>query len=96
MSNVGHITDKAANIFEELGLPDAENLRLRAQLMMAIRQFVDESGLTQAKAAKALGTTQPRLNDVLKGRIDKCTIDRLVLMLEQVGRHVELKVSNAA
>ncbi|VAX10799.1 hypothetical protein MNBD_GAMMA26-2048 [hydrothermal vent metagenome] len=96
MKNIGHVTAKNLNIFEELGLPDAENLRLRAQLMVAIRQFFDESGLTQAKAASVLGTTQPRLNDVLKGRIDKCSIDRLVLMLGRVGGHVELTVSIAA
>lgn len=91
-----HITPAGANIFEELGLPDAENLKLRAQLMMEVRRYVEESSLTQAAAAKAMKTTQPRLNEVLKGKIGKCSIDRLVQMLAEVGRHVSIKVSKAA
>ncbi len=93
---IEHITPVGANIFEDLGLPDAENLKLRAQLMMEVRQYVEESGLTQVAAAKTLKTTQPRLNDILKGRIGKCTIDRLVQMLAEVGRHVSITVSKAA
>jgi len=93
---IEHITPAGANIFEELGLPDAENLKLRAQLMMEVRRYVEESGLTQVAAAKAMKTTQPRLNNVLKGKIEKCTIDRLVQMLAEVGWHVSIKVSKAA
>ena len=91
-----HITPADANIFDELGLPDAENLKLRAQLMMEVRQYVDESDLTQAAVARAMKTTQPRLNEVLKGKIGKCSIDGLVQMLAEVGRHVTIKVSKAA
>ena len=96
MKRKQHVTPADANIFEELGLEDAENLRLRAQLMVAVREYVEGSQLTQTAAARELGTTQPRLSDVLHGRIDKCSIDRLVRMLDAVGRHVELKVSMAA
>ncbi|MCU7890503.1 MAG: helix-turn-helix domain-containing protein [Candidatus Thiodiazotropha sp. (ex Ustalcina ferruginea)] len=90
---IEHITRANANVFEDLGLPDAENLKLRAQLMMEIRNFVNESGMTQTKAAMALKTTQPRLNEVLNGRIDKCTIDRLVQMLAEVGMHVNITIT---
>jgi predicted XRE-type DNA-binding protein len=93
---IKHITPAGANIFEELGLPDAENLKLRAQLMMEVRRYVDESGLTQVAAAQAMKTTQPRLNNILKGKIQKCTIDRLVQILAEVGWHVSIKVSKAA
>ena len=92
---IEHITPAGANIFGELGLPDAENLRLRAQLMMEVRRYVEESGLTQAAAARALKTTQPRLNEVMKGRIEKCSIDRLVQMLAEVGRHVSITIKAA-
>ena len=74
----------------------AENLRLRSALMIAISQFVEETGLTQAQAADKLGTTQPRLNDVIKGRIEKCTVDRLVNMLAQAGHRVDLSIHRAA
>lgn len=75
---------------------EAANLRLRSQLMMAISDYVEKSGLTQADAARKLGTTQPRLNDVLKGKIEKCTVDRLVNMLTAVGYKVQLNVQQAA
>ena len=75
---------------------EAENLKLRSLLMVEIDRYVKESGLTQAEAAKLMKTTQPRLNDVLQGKIEKCTIDRLVNMLAAVGRHVSLHVSDAA
>ena len=55
----------------------AANLKLRSSLMMEISKFVKKHKLTQTEAAEKLGTTQPRLNDVLKGKIDKCTVDRL-------------------
>lgn len=74
----------------------AANLKLRAQLMMEVSEYVKQSGLTQAEAAKRLGTTQPRLNDLLKGRIEKCTVDRLVNMLAAVGYKVNLDISHAA
>ncbi len=93
---IEHITPADANIFKELGLPDAENLKLRAQLIMEVRRYVEESGLTQSDAAKSLKTTQPRLNEILKGKIEKCTIDRLVQMLASVGRQVTITVSKAA
>ena len=54
---IKHTTPAGANIFEELSLPDAENLKLRAQLMMEVRRYVEESGLTQVAAAKAMKTT---------------------------------------
>jgi len=74
----------------------AENLKLRSMLMMEIDHYFKASKLTQAEAAKRMHTTQPRLNDVLRGKIEKCTIDRLVNMLAAVGRHVSIRVSDAA
>jgi len=72
------------------------NLKLRSELMMKVSEYVEQSGLTQSQAAKHLGTTQPRLNDVLKGKIEKCTVDRLVNMLSAVGYKVNLSISHAA
>lgn len=74
----------------------AASLRLRSQLMMEASEYVKQSGLAQAEAAGKLGTTQPRLNDVMKGKIEKYTVDRLVNMLAAVGYTVNLNVSHAA
>lgn len=74
----------------------AANLKLRSQLMMEVTEYVRQSGLTQTDAAAALGISQPRLNDVLKGKIEKCTVDRLVNMLAAIGYRVDLRISHAA
>jgi predicted XRE-type DNA-binding protein len=90
------ITESSGNVFEDLKLPDAENLKLRSQLMIEIELYIKEHHLTQAEAAKRMHTTQPRINDIVQGRIEKCTIDRLVNMLSAVDRHVSLSVDKAA
>jgi len=74
----------------------AANLRLRSQLMMEVSEFVKQSGLTQAEAVQKLGTTQPRLGDVMQGKIEKCTVDRLTNMLAAIGYTVNLNVSHTA
>jgi predicted XRE-type DNA-binding protein len=90
------ITESSGNVFEDLELPDAENLKLRAQLMIEIEQYIEQHGLTQREAAKRMHTTQPRINDIVQGRIEKCTVDRLVNMLAAVGHHISLSVDRAA
>jgi len=86
------------NIFDHLDFDpaEAESLRLRSELMRAIEAHVIQSGLTQAQAAKTLGVSQPRLNDLLRGRIGKFSLDALVNMLAAMGRKVQLTVRKAA
>ena len=91
-----YTTPSDGNIFADLNLPDAENLKLRSELMIAIRKWVKDTGLTQAEAAKRLNTTQPILNDVIRGRYERFTIDRLVNMLDATGLRVSVSVSKAA
>ena len=74
----------------------AANMRLRAELMVQIERHVRDSGLSQADAAKALGVTQPRLSDLLRGRIDKFSLDALVNMLGRAGKEVSVRVRKAA
>ena len=70
----------SGNVFRDLGFPaeEARNLLLRSQIMICIEQFVERSGLTQARVAARLGLTQPRLNALLKGKIDQFSLDALV------------------
>ena len=88
----------SGNVFVDLGFAsdEAHNLLLRSELMMRVARFVKVSGLTQKQAAVRLGITQPRLNDVLKGRIDKFSMDALVNMLAKAGLRVKLTVRKAA
>ena len=88
----------SGNIFLDVGFDkvEAENLRLRAALMMRIEDWVKASGLTQAAAAKVLGLTQPRLNAMLKGRIHLFSLDALVNAASKAGLSVRLVVKRAA
>jgi len=91
-----HVTPADGNIFADLNVPDAENEKLRLILLAEIRSWVDGSGLTQTEAASAMGIKQPTLNDALKGRYEKFTIDRLVRMLACVGKRIGLTVTDEA
>ena len=94
--NTKHVTPAGGNIFADLNIPDAENEKLRLHLLAAIREWVDSSGLTQTEAAAAMGVKQPTLNDAIKGRYHKFTIDRLVRMLSEVGKQVNITVTDRA
>lgn len=74
----------------------AANMRLRSELMIALRTQVEGWDSTQAQAAKRLRITQPRLNDLLRGRIGKFSLDALVALAEHAGLDVRLKVRAAA
>jgi len=92
------ITKGSGNIFLDLGFPqgEAQNLALRSDLMIRIEKLVKETGLTQQQAAKVLGITQPRLNALLKGRIEDFSLDALVNMLARAGMQVKMTVKKAA
>ncbi|HEY8332893.1 MAG TPA: XRE family transcriptional regulator [Tardiphaga sp.] len=64
---------------------EAANMKARSGLMIAIRDAVDGWQLTQAEAAKRLGVTQPRMNDLLRGRIDKLSLDALMILATTAG-----------
>jgi predicted XRE-type DNA-binding protein len=85
---------RTATAFEVLGYPpeEAEHLRIRADLMLALGEVIGERGWTQAEAARALGVTQPRISDLLRGKIDRFSIDTLVQLLGQAGADVTFKV----
>ena len=86
------------NIFADLGFPsgEAENLKLRSELMIAIVVFYRRSGLTQAEAARRLGIGQPRLNALLKSKIDQFSLDALVNIANRAGLNVRLVIRKAA
>ena len=91
-------TQGSGNIFRDLGFgrQEAENLKLRSELMMRIEEFYRASGLTQAQAADKLGITQPRLNALLKGRINLFSLDSLVNIASRAGLSVRMVIRKAA
>jgi predicted XRE-type DNA-binding protein len=74
----------------------AENMKLRSVLMMALKDHIARAGLSQAEAAKLLGVTQPRVSDLMRGKIDLFGLDTLVNMVAAAGLRVEMRVSDAA
>ena len=80
----------SGNVYEDLGFsPEkAENLRTRSDLMIQLTKIIDARGLTQAAAARLLGVTQPRISDLMRGKVDRFSVDSLVEMLGHAGVRV--------
>lgn len=88
------ITPSSGNVFLDLGFSpeEAENMRIRSSLMISIRKVMETRGLKQSEAAELFGVTQPRISDLVRGKIALFSIDALVNMLGHAGLHVELSV----
>jgi predicted XRE-type DNA-binding protein len=84
----------SGNVFRDLGFAPAEaaNLRIRSSLMMQVRQLMKERHLTQVAAAHLFGVSQPRLSDLVRGKIDLFSIDALVKMLARAGVAVTVSI----
>jgi predicted XRE-type DNA-binding protein len=74
----------------------AENLKLRSSLMLALKRQIEREGLSQTEAAKVFGVTQPRISDLMRGKIELFGIDMLVNMLAAAGLRVRLQVKKAS
>lgn len=91
------VTPSSGNVFADLGFDEveAEHLRIRSRLMIQVSTIIEERNLTQAEAAKLFGVTQPRISNLVRGRIDLFSIDTLVDMLARAEIHVEVAFSTA-
>ena len=75
---------------------DAENLKLRSALMTVLKNYISRHNLTQVQAAQVFGITQPRVSDLIRGKINLFALDALVNMVAAAGMHVEMRVLEAA
>ena len=89
-----HVTK--GSIFDDLGFDEASaaNLKIRAVLMRAVEEELSKRNMTQAKAAKLLGVSQPRISDLRRGKLHLFTIDVLVNMLVKLGKPVSLVIDD--
>ena len=87
----------SGNVFRDVGFDsqEAEHLRIRSELMIQVRKVIEARRLTQAAAAKLFGVTQPRVSDLVRGRIGLFSIDTLVDMLAQAGIRVRVVVGRS-
>jgi predicted XRE-type DNA-binding protein len=92
------ITPSSGNVFEDVGFPpeEARSLLLRGDLMMQIEQVIKKRRLTQARAAKLFRVSQPRISDLMRGKLEQFSIDTLITMLGRAGLKVEISVTPRA
>jgi predicted XRE-type DNA-binding protein len=87
-------TQRFASVWDAIEAPgEAENMKLRAKLMRAIIALIERQELSQAAAAKLMGVTQPRISDLVRGKIDLFSIDMLINMASAAGLQVDLKIA---
>jgi predicted XRE-type DNA-binding protein len=98
LAGSAHVTPAGGNVFADLGFPpeEAENLKIRSRLMGALCDLIAERGLTQAAAGRLFGVAQPRVSDLVRGKIELFTIDALVNMLARAGVTVRVQLGGEA
>lgn len=82
----------SGNVFADLGFPDAEERYAKALLSLLIEQTIKARGWTQQQTAEALGTTQPKVSDLVRGKLSGITLDRLFRYLNALGLDVHISV----
>ncbi|MBU2720119.1 XRE family transcriptional regulator [Acidithiobacillus sp. 'AMD consortium'] len=85
------VCDAIEDVREQAG-----NMKLRSQLMMLLKSHIARTGMSQARAAQLFGVTQPRVSDLVRGKIDLFSLDMLVNMATAAELHIELPVLDAA
>ena len=82
----------SGNVFRDLGLPDADELEIKANLAIKIGQIIAGRGLSQVKAATVLGVDQPKVSAIVRGHLEKFSIERLCEFLTRLGCDVNIHV----
>lgn len=89
------VSESSGNIFLDLGFPphEAAVLLLRSELAEALRHWIESEGNTQAQAAKRLGVAQPRISEIMRGKIELLSLDYMVGLCAKVGVSVEVRLA---
>lgn len=92
------IRRSSGNVFRDLGFSpeEAKHLKIRSDLMIRLSKLIEARGLTQAQAADFFGVTQPRISDLVRGKIDRFSIDTLIAMLGHAGVRVQIVVGRSS
>ena len=86
----------SGNVFADLGLPDADKLKIKSGLVIEITRAVRKLGLTQQEAAKRMGITQPKVSDMMRGDFSNLSERKLMDCLNRLGYDIEIKVKPAS
>ncbi|WP_017325351.1 helix-turn-helix domain-containing protein [Synechococcus sp. PCC 7336] len=82
----------SGNVFADLELPDADELLFKAQIVARICDLIEARNLTQQQAAESLGTQQPKVSELMRGRLDGFSTDRLFRFLNALDQDVEIVI----
>ena len=82
----------SGNVFRDLGLPDAEELDIKASLAIEIGRIIRRRGLTQSEAASMLGVDQPRVSALMRGHLEKFSMEKLCDYLRALGCDVDIRI----
>ena len=82
----------SGNVFRDLGLPDAEELDIKASLAIEIGRIIRRRGLTQSEAASMLGVDQPRVSALMRGHLEKFSMEKLCDYLRALGCNVDIRI----
>jgi predicted XRE-type DNA-binding protein len=86
----------SGNVFADLGLPDADKLKIKSGLVIEIRKAMRRLGITQQEAAKRMGITQPKVSDMMRGDFSNLSERKLMDCLNRLGYDIEIKVKPTA
>ena len=86
----------SGNVYADLGLPDADKLKIKTGLVIEIRKAIQSQGLTQQDAAKRMGLTQPKVSGMLRGDFSNLSERKLMDCLTRLGYDIEISVRPAA
>jgi predicted XRE-type DNA-binding protein len=92
-----NVERSSGNVFSDLGFgpEESQNLKIRADLMIELSKLIEARGLTQTAAAKLLGVTQPRISDLMRGKIDRFSVDTLIAMLGHAGASISFSITTS-
>lgn len=93
MSKSITIHESSGNVFADIGIPDPEEYLAKSALAARIQAAIEDRGLTQKAAGELLGLTQPNVSNLLRGRLDAFSTDRLFRILIRLGSNIEIRVS---
>jgi predicted XRE-type DNA-binding protein len=89
------VQEGSGNVFADIGMPNPEEARAKAEIALRVTDMIAKRGLTQLEAGHLLNISQPRVSDLARGRLVKFSLDTLLTFARQVGLHVEIRMSTS-
>ncbi|MGE0853653.1 MAG: helix-turn-helix domain-containing protein [Hyphomicrobiaceae bacterium] len=89
------VSDSSGNVFADIGLPTDEKEMLKVKIAAAITNLLQKHDMTQAEAAKIIGVDQPKISNLVRGRLREFSVDRLLYYLVMLGFNVDIRISQA-